>query len=282
MSRSSNAIRLTSSLPTSVYQNGDYGRALSLMDNYLRQYPKGSYRADALYALGDCSLHEGNRAAALAAFEEVAAMPSNRYQSLALQKAASMRMEDKDYAAAAELYKTLSHTALQKNVIASALDGYLKAVAESGDVAAMDVAADEVLASALCDGRCGYGRPISSKENRREASGRCRAARSAHYRKVIGRPQPRCGRVPLPASSPILFAQRQAGRGREGSVTRSPTPICRYQYWMGKAFLVLGDIYVAKNDAFQAKATYQSIVDGYSDKTDGVVDEALRKIETLK
>ncbi len=51
---------------------------------------------------------------------------------------------------------------------------------------------------------------------------------------------------------------------------------------MGKAFLILGDIYVAKNDAFQAKATYQSIVDGYSDKTDGVVDEARQKIEALK
>ena len=61
-----------------VYQSGQYAKALPLMDGYLRQYPKGAYRADALYALGDCSLREGNRAGALAAFEEVAAMPSNR------------------------------------------------------------------------------------------------------------------------------------------------------------------------------------------------------------
>ena len=51
-----------------------------------------------------------------------------------------------------------------------------------------------------------------------------------------------------------------------------------YQYWTGKAFLILGDIYVQQNDAFQAKATYLSFVDGYSEKTDGVVEEARRKM----
>ena len=105
-----------------VYQSRDYTRALPLMDNYLRQYPQGVYRADALYALGDCSLQAGNRAGALAAFEEVGNMPSNRYQSLALQKAAAMQMEDKNYAAAAESYKRLSVIAPQKNVASEALD----------------------------------------------------------------------------------------------------------------------------------------------------------------
>ena len=51
---------------------------------------------------------------------------------------------------------------------------------------------------------------------------------------------------------------------------------------MGKAFLLLGDVYVKKNDAFQARATYQSIVDGYADRTDGVVEEAQQKIDALK
>ena len=46
--------------------------------------------------------------------------------------------------------------------------------------------------------------------------------------------------------------------------------------------LLDGNPSLAQGDAFQAKATYQSIVDGYTDKTDGVVDEALKKIESLK
>ena len=37
-----------------------------------------------------------------------------------------------------------------------------------------------------------------------------------------------------------------------------------------------------RNDAFQARATYQSIVDGYADRTDGIVEEARQKIDALK
>ena len=122
------------------------------MDSYLQKYPQGVYRADALFALGDCSLHEGNRAGALAAFEEVGAMPSNRYQVMALQKAASMRMEDKEYAAAADLYKRLSTTALQKSTVVEALTGYLDAIVATNDWTAAGVAADEGTGVALCRG----------------------------------------------------------------------------------------------------------------------------------
>ena len=79
----------------------------------------------------------------------------------------------------------------------------------------------------------------------------------------------------------ILFKQGNLKEAEQEVFTFSEQNL-PYQYWMGKAFLVLGDIYVKQGDAFQAKATYQSIVDGYTDKTDGVVDEALKKIESLK
>ena len=47
------------------------------------------------------------------------------------------------------------------------------------------------------------------------------------------------------------------------------------------AFIVLGDIYRDKGDDFQARATYRSIVDGYSPADDGIVDEARQRIESL-
>ena len=53
-------------------------------------------------------------------------------------------------------------------------------------------------------------------------------------------------------------------------------------YWLGRSFLILGDIYAEKGDTFQARATYQSIVDGYPSQTDGVVKEARERIAALK
>ena len=52
-------------------------------------------------------------------------------------------------------------------------------------------------------------------------------------------------------------------------------------YYLAKAYLLLGDLYVQKNDLFQARATYQSIVDGYSPQDDGIVAEARARIEKM-
>ena len=53
-------------------------------------------------------------------------------------------------------------------------------------------------------------------------------------------------------------------------------------YWQAKAFILLGDVMVKRGNNYQARATYQSVVDGYSLKDDGIVDEAKERINALK
>jgi hypothetical protein len=55
----------------------------------------------------------------------------------------------------------------------------------------------------------------------------------------------------------------------------------QYTYWLGKAFITLGDIYVQREDKFQATATYRSVVDGYTPVDDGIVAEAQSKLDKL-
>ena len=52
-------------------------------------------------------------------------------------------------------------------------------------------------------------------------------------------------------------------------------------YWLAKSFILLGDIYLARQDGFQARATYQSVVDGYSPADDGIVAEAKSRIAKM-
>jgi tetratricopeptide (TPR) repeat protein len=54
-----------------------------------------------------------------------------------------------------------------------------------------------------------------------------------------------------------------------------------HQRWLAKSFLLLGDIYVIRGNLFQARATYQSVVDGYTNKSDGIVAEAKARVESL-
>ena len=51
------------------------------------------------------------------------------------------------------------------------------------------------------------------------------------------------------------------------------------EFWKVKAFMLLSDVYVAKKDYFQAKATLQSIMDNVSDES--VQAEAMSKYENI-
>lgn len=78
----------------------------------------------------------------------------------------------------------------------------------------------------------------------------------------------------------MLFAEGNLDESEKRiyALADSQTP---HAYWLGKAFILLGDIYVARNDAFQARATYRSVVDGYTPADDGIVAEAQAKLEKL-
>ena len=54
-----------------------------------------------------------------------------------------------------------------------------------------------------------------------------------------------------------------------------------FQYWLGKSFLLLSDIYVDKKDEFQATQTLQSLLDYYEIPDDGIKAEAKEKKEKL-
>jgi hypothetical protein len=57
-------------------------------------------------------------------------------------------------------------------------------------------------------------------------------------------------------------------------------------YWLAKSFIVLGDSFVERGEVEQAKATFESVRDGYtpSGKNDDVMDNVnmrLKKLENL-
>ncbi len=52
-------------------------------------------------------------------------------------------------------------------------------------------------------------------------------------------------------------------------------------YWLAKAYILLGDVYARRGDDFQARATWQSVADGYSPADDGVVAEARARIQKM-
>jgi hypothetical protein len=54
-----------------------------------------------------------------------------------------------------------------------------------------------------------------------------------------------------------------------------------HAYWTGKTFLLLSEIAVKKGDIFQARATLQSLIDYYTIKNDGIIDEARARLAVI-
>ena len=55
-------------------------------------------------------------------------------------------------------------------------------------------------------------------------------------------------------------------------------------YWLAKSFIVLGDSFVDRNELTQAKATFESVRDGYkpSGADDDVMDNVKMRLEKLQ
>jgi TolA-binding protein len=79
----------------------------------------------------------------------------------------------------------------------------------------------------------------------------------------------------------ILYKQNQKQQAEEEIMDfiSKGTP---FQFWLGKAFLLLADIYLDKGDDFQAKHTLRSVVENYSADNDGVKAEAARKLAEIE
>ena len=53
-------------------------------------------------------------------------------------------------------------------------------------------------------------------------------------------------------------------------------------YWLAKSFIVLGDSFADRGELAQAKATFESIRDGYTSTSDDVLSEVNMRLEKLQ
>ncbi len=269
---------LTFHVAERIHLQGDTRRSLPLMQAYLSQFPQGNYAIDAAYYMAEGQLQAGDTEAALAGFERVIAGRYSRFTPDALQKAAAINYDRGNFAAAADRYRRLSEESTNRSTLESALSGYIRSVAQAGDPQQTIAAAETVLASdhaneeIRLEAQYALGKAWLALDDReralaafREASGvRTRAGAEAQYEVIR-----------------LLYESGRTDEAEEQIYAFSETNTSHAR-WLAKSFLLLGDIYLGRGNAFQAKATWQSVVDGYPDPSDGILDEARARLNTIQ
>lgn len=262
-----------------VYLREKGSTAIQSLRSYLNSYPKGSYVAEALYFLGDCYKATSQREKEIETLIELSEKgQGSKLMKSGLERLSSLTFEDGRFKESARAYRLLADYVTSSEEKHDAMIGYVRSTVARNHFDEIERMAGDLLTLtdvgevALREGKYAYAEQLRERGERDNAL--------KIYQELAHEVSSQEGS----ASYYRLIEQKYMTsdlKAIEKSVfdfsERSPKA-----YWLAKAYLLLGDAYHAKGDDFQARATWQSIADGYSPADDGIIEEAESRIRNLK
>jgi len=262
----------------SKFTNGDCDGSTKDFSSYLEQFPQGSFALSAHFYRGECLWKNKDYTNAIADYEFVLTQPSNRYTEKAtLQAARIYYYQQKDYQKAFSAYQTLVQISSYKENTYEALQGMMRSAYLLKDCVNAKDAAGKVIANALATTEditeAHYYIAKCAMDNLEYETAFNEYSIVAKSTKTI------IGAEALYNLADIYYLQKNYKKSSDECfevINLLPT----YDYWIAKSYILLADNYTAQNNAFQAKATLQSIIDNY--KGEDLVDEAKHKLGSIQ
>jgi TolA-binding protein len=242
-----------------LYDDQKFKEALTAFNNYLQKYPDGAYILDANINIADIYYARKDWANALTAYEAVAADAPNKYAERAVLTAARINFfELKNYAGAEKYYAQLKQiTSSQENKL-EAMRGLLRCQYQQEKWTEALENAKELTAAkgSSADDKSLANMAIAKSY---QVNGEYDLA-ITNFKSVV-----QLNKAALAAEARYEIAEcwflvnklSEAEKAAFETINKSGS----YDYWITKAYILLGDIYFKQKDYFNAKATFQSVVD---------------------
>lgn len=261
-----------------IYMQNNCEKAIEKFKNYLNQFPSGNFMVNANFYLGDCLFQQGKYDEALKPLKSVIDAPRNPFTEQALISASVINMENENYdAAAGEFEKLIKYAEIPENVFKAKI-GLTRAYYKSGNYekaidAAQNLIETENLPVSLSrEARFIIAKSALAKENLNLAL--------ENFARVASEVKSKEG-----AESKFRIAEIYYMKGNldmaEKEIFDFIDNNSPQQYWLARAFILLADVYVDKEDEFQAIHTLQSIIDYYTGKDDEILETARQKKQQL-
>ncbi len=262
------------------YINSNYKSLIVQATTYLDTYAQGVHRNDVIYYLAESLLKQGREREALHQFNKLIELPVSQYTVSALTYAEGIYSRSKEYTKQYQANERLYELAVSREVKQRALESMmLLALERLADKQTINKSYRMVLADAAASKRtislAWFAKGREAFEDRDYATASKDLARSKETLATV------YGAQKEYMEAYILFSEKRYS-DVEKFVIEFSTKGTPHQYWLAKSFILLGDSYSEQNDNFQAKATYQSIIEGYGDPNDGIIKEAQQKLDRLE
>ena len=265
---------LTWAAAEKLYDDQKINEALNAYNSYLQKFPDGAHVVEANFNRAEIYNTKKDWNSALQAYEAVAAMAPNQFAERSVLTAARINFfELKNYAKAETFYTQLKQITSSQELKLEAMRGLLRCqynqqkweeasenakelTAAKGSSADDKTLANMVIAKSYqVAGQ--YDQAINSFKSVVQLN---KAALAAEARYEIAN----CWF--------LLNKLTESEKAAFETINKSGS----YDYWITKAYILLGDIYFKQKDYFNAKATFQSVVDNTVDPE--LKDEAQAKL----
>ena len=250
---------LTYSAAQLQYENGNMTAALEGFNTYLQRFSDGTYSTNAQYFRAEIYNARKDWQKALSSYTVVAERAPNTYAERAVLQAARINFfELKNYADAERYYAQLKQiTASQENRL-EAMRGLLRSQYQQQKWSDAVANAKELLAQ---KGSSSDDKSLANMAIGKSAqmSGQFDVAINS-FKQVVS-----VNKAALAAEARYEIANSWFMLDRMNDAEKAAFEVINksgsYDWWVTKAYILLGDVYFKEKDYFNAKATFQSVVD---------------------
>ena len=264
-----------------LYLAGNYQQAVSALRNYLENYPDGDERLQAEFYLAESYAAQGEREKAVECYGRAARAPQgSSFGEVSLLRYADLSYGLERYQDAFKGYSELLSSARIDANKQTARLGMMRSAYRSKDYEKAIAACDEVRAQGgLTESLRQETLYIKAKSSL--ATSR-RAEAMTLFRQLSANPSTAIG-----AEAKYMLIQDLYDTGKFADVGNEVYSFSQQaggqSYWLAKAYLVLGDSFAERGQYAQAKATFESIRDGYEPErgSDDISESVKMRLDRL-
>lgn len=266
-----------------IFLSEDYAKAIVSLESYMKRYPSGALLPKAQFYMAESLKYTGQPEKACDWYEKVMKTGQGSYLELSVLNFSNLSYQLQRYDDAFSGYSMLLETAVLENnryaarlgMMRSAYSGrdYKKAV-DCADIVLSDqrttgdlkteaqfILAKSCLATSQRDRAFGILKTLAKDPSTPQGA-------EAAYMLIVDS----YDRGDFSGAENLVYDFADSGTGQT--------------YWLAKAFIVLGDSFVERDNLEQARATYESILSGYKAEGDDdvvpTVKSRLEKLESLE
>jgi len=259
------------------YLDGRYQQAQAALQYYFDNFQRGAYLLKAHYYALECAEKVGTEEQVITHLNYILSQPDNDYTDNALLKMARIEYEKGNYQNAGEYYERLSRITEEPLKRLEALEGSMKSnffmgnydkALEMGESlrVSRDLTAEQVNQINHIMGKSyfekgNYSAAIERLDKSARNDKSAYGAESAYYSAVAS----------------IKLKQYDEAENKVFDIADN---FSSFDYWVAKSFIALADVYVAKDNYFQAKETLRSVIDNY--KGNDLKQEARAKLAEVE